>query len=1112
MDIAKFKLWEELWLKDTESEKPKFSIPPIGAKVNFQLTKDGSQPPVIVPATINQYLRDYQREGIEFLYDHYSNNTGAILGDDMGLGKTVQVIGLLSALLGKQGNKLDTLHAVPKFIRQLSREFPASPSRRACKPFLIIGPTAVMFKWLDEIDTWGYFTASKFHGADKDGCLADLKKGKLEIIVTTFETFRDHVDRLNEVEWEAVIVDEVHKIKGLKAQITQSLRRINTPRRFGLTGTALQNSLTDLFSILDWAKPGVLGSLKKFEKDFMDVIEMGQRHDATKRELAQARKQKDKFAEMRKKNLLRRTKALIADQLPKKEDLVVLCKLTDLQISVYKAILSHPDMELVLHSEDPCGCDSGKQRSSCCYKVAPNGMKVQALVFSYMHLMLKAANHIALLLPDDKMSEKQATMTRLVCEVAFKEHPQFVEQTQLAAFRTLSDPKYCGKMKILAGLLSVFASSHDKVLVFSYSSRLLDIIEQYVISQGHEYRKIDGKVNSLRRRDIVIEFNKDNNIFMCLISTKAGGLGLNMTAANRVVIFDPNWNPSHDMQAEDRAYRLGQTRNVQVFRLVSAGTIEENIYLRQIYKQQLDEVAVGTGNARRYFFGKQGDRENQGELFGVKNIFTLRTGESSLTLDVLKRNENIEKSLAGYDITKYVPPMVANSSEVDISSSDDDRIPEEDADNDEESFMRNLFGADMEGVLCTVANEKVVGSSRAEDHMTHCAMEDVFENHINSQAPALRCEPYTQSYKRETSKRKMTLKGKGRKKVSLLDHNTKQAVQVGCYRVLVGQTPAAIQRQQWAELCKFKSSDDLNLARTLLPLKVEGRLELLKEFYSQQHPQLSETVTKICTMKTVQCQNLNTNRKILLAAKKEQPANEEDISSSSKYDKFFKVKRTSKNYKTSNLSMASDCLNSVIGIPLEKEFHEVDSQVFIPTTASQSQQYRDVSSSGKSHCKTRQGSKVLDSEKVYEHFDFIDSININKEEKCGASSDNIQTLRYMDPTSCPLKETDKDMFSLMHGMGNKTSNAYSMETKINNIKMSLCSEFKNPKKVTDLHTNQKSCETNQNTSSKELKLKHSLRNYACILDDIFESSDREPQSNPMEGGKFEINENKYDLQ
>ncbi|XP_067677911.1 DNA excision repair protein ERCC-6-like 2 [Haliotis asinina] len=914
---------------EDDMEKPKFSFTLSASKVPFLLSEQGETPVVQVPAPINQYLRDYQREGIKFLYSHYREGRGAILGDDMGLGKTVQVIGLLAALLHKQGNRMDVMRQKPKFIRELS-DTSDQFADMDYKPFLIIGPGSVLYNWLDELDTWGYFSASKFHGSDKKTCLAEVKKGKLEVVVTTFETFRDNMELLDSVDWEAVIVDEVHRIKGLKAQTTQALRCLHTKKRYGLTGTALQNNMTELWSILDWAQPNVMGGLYEFETDFVQVIERGQRHDATKRELAMARKKKEEFSNKRTSMMIRRTKMIIADQLPEKDDNVVFCKLMPLQESVYRAVLGHPDMSLVLRMDDPCDCESSRTRSKCCYKVSPEGHNITSVMFSFMHLLLKTANHVALLTPHANSSLQQLKRTKEVCKIAFKDHPQFLEQSREASFRTLSDPKYCGKMKVLQGLLSVFHKTHSKVLVFSYSTRLLDILEQYIISDGHEYRRIDGTVNNRRRMDIVREFNKDPNIFVCLISTKAGGLGLNLTGANKVVIFDPNWNPSHDLQAQDRAYRIGQRKNVNVYRLISVGTIEENIYLRQMYKQQLGSVAVASENATRFFHGIQGDRFHKGELFGVKNMFQIRTGDSCLTMDILERNQKVETGLRGFQVSKYIaPPSIVTEETVEDEDFSDNANLESD-DEESEDALRHLLGSDNDsgldiaspppsppsktkpqasvkkrsaqrntktatrhevvkelstpdasvnqsftsinsvfekcGVMHVHENPKVVGASRAENYMSRCAIQDVYELHQNSQAPAMEVDPYSDSSEDETPTppqlKKGGSRGRGRGRKAGPDHNTPKAIEHGSCRVLIGQTPAAIRRQHFAKMADCESADQLALAETILRGDAASRLQMLREFYTQEHPHLEEVVnTSLTIIKTDESSVLSSNVK-----------------------------------------------------------------------------------------------------------------------------------------------------------------------------------------------------------------------------------------------------------
>ncbi|XP_053395526.1 uncharacterized protein LOC123523704 isoform X2 [Mercenaria mercenaria] len=750
---------------------------------------------------------------------------------------------------------------------------------------------------------------------------------------------------LNSVAWDAVIVDEVHKIKDMKARTTKALREINTSRRFGLTGTALQNNLLEFWSILDWAQPGCLGLQADFVHEFIRPIESGQRHDANKRELAMARKQKDKLAKIRKTMMIRRLKSLIADQLPKKDDSVVFCKLSQLQTSIYQTILDQPGIDYVIHGDDPCSCDSGEPQSRCCKQKTPDGQSIRSLRFTFMHLLLKTSNHVALLIPTEKTSERQATTARKICEAALSKHPEFVAQTKEASFKTLSDPKYCGKMKILQGLLKVFYKEHSKTLVFSYSTQVLDIIEQHLMSTGYEYRRIDGKVSSKKRMIVVREFNKDPNIFICLISTKA--------------------------------YRIGQRRDVQVYRLISTGTIEENMYLRQIYKQQLLNVTVEDENARRYFYAVQGNRNQKGEIFGVKNMFVLRTGESCITRDIIKRNERVESALEGFDTAQYVSPVVrleedeeyedvvgegnaatenstpsesedlfaqffSSSDESDveniereieeIDSSDmegnksvirmnskrkhnkkdksfkhkteesvrdfkelkgktetEKRIKfenkekpkvrfqvspkgkvkpsesrtgkaavrrsgkqsaadgEDEDDNDDDNVLQydqTLAGTfadvadvfDNCGVVHIHKNVKVVGGSRAEDHMSKCAISDVYELHQHSQDLAAQCEPMSESSEEEQPV--MEKKRRGRNAVSE-DHNTVRSTMVGNTKYLIGQTPKAFRLKYFEEMSKHINSGSLlDFAQLVLTSSLGERVKMLNRFYESKDPAL----------------------------------------------------------------------------------------------------------------------------------------------------------------------------------------------------------------------------------------------------------------------------------
>ncbi|XP_043370239.1 DNA excision repair protein ERCC-6-like 2 isoform X3 [Dermochelys coriacea] len=580
---------------DEDLEKPYFPDQMLPSPaVAFGLSVDGD----CIPYTINRYLRDYQRDGVQFLYGHYACKRGCILGDDMGLGKTIQVISFLAAVLHKKGTREDIENNMPEFLLRTVKKDPTYIPK---KTFLIVAPLSVLYNWKDELDTWGYFRVAILHGSRKDNGLSRIKQGKCEIALTTYETLRLCLDELNSLEWSAVIVDEAHRIKNPKAQITQTMKALKCSVRIGLTGTILQNNMKELWCVMDWAIPGLLGSRTHFKKEFSDPVEHGQRHTATKRELATGRKAMQKLARKMSGCFLRRTKTFISDQLPKKEDRTVYCSLTEFQKQVYQAVLATEDVSLVLRAWEPCSCSSGRKRKNCCYKTNAHGETTRALYFSYLTILRKVANHAALL------------------------------QTENTS-----------KHQVLQQLLNHFRKNKDKVLLFSFSTKLLDVLEQYCMASGLDYRRLDGNTKSEDRVRIVREFNSMQDVNICLVSTMAGGLGLNFVGANVVLLFDPTWNPANDLQAIDRAYRIGQCRDVKVFRLISLGTVEEMMYLRQVYKQQLHCAVVGSENAKRYFEAVQGSKEHQGELFGIHNLFKLRTQESCLTKDILEREGQVE--------------------------------------------------------------------------------------------------------------------------------------------------------------------------------------------------------------------------------------------------------------------------------------------------------------------------------------------------------------------------------------------------------------------------------------------------------------------------------------
>uniref|UniRef100_A0A669B8Z2 Excision repair cross-complementation group 6-like 2 n=1 Tax=Oreochromis niloticus TaxID=8128 RepID=A0A669B8Z2_ORENI len=659
-------------LRDFMQEKPWFPTSLIDPRLCVPLELSDAHEDR-VPYTINRYLRDYQREGIRFIYNNYIRSRGCILGDDMGLGKTVQVIGFLAAVLHKTGTWEDIANNRPQFLQSQQSSKQSNPS----KVFLIVAPLSVLYNWKDELDTWGHFQCVVVHGLRKEEELARIRKGRVEIALTTYETLRLCLDQFNKIDWSAVVVDEAHKIKNPDSQITQAMKELRCKVRIGLTGTILQNNLEELWCVLDWAIPGCLDSLGHFKNKFSDPIEQGQRHSATKRALATGRKAVRALVRKISHWFFRRTKAIIKEQLPKKDDRVVYCSMTEFQQTVYQAVLDSEDVTLLLRSSEKCDCHSRRTRRSCCYKTNTDGVHMKELYFSYLAILRKVANHVALLQSTPGTSKKQEKYVSAVCAKVFQKFPEFVHRCKNEAFEALSDPMYSGKMKVLQKLLKFYLQKRDKVLIFSLSTKLLDVLESYCMAVGLDFSRLDGSTKSKERVQIVRDFNSSSHINLCLVSTMAGGLGLNFVGANVVVLFDPTWNPANDLQAIDRAYRIGQCRDVTVLRLISLGTVEEVIYLRQIYKQQLHSSVVGKESSRRYFEAVRGHGDHKDELFGIKNLFRLQTQGTCLTRKILEEaggssptNVHVPNDKPAKEISD---PSKVSTGVLDFSSEEDER-------------------------------------------------------------------------------------------------------------------------------------------------------------------------------------------------------------------------------------------------------------------------------------------------------------------------------------------------------------------------------------------------------------------------------------------------------
>ncbi|KAI1911371.1 hypothetical protein LOZ61_003894 [Ophidiomyces ophidiicola] len=685
----------------------------------------------LIPAPVAQWLRDYQVDGVSFLHELFVYQKGGILGDDMGLGKTVQVIAFLTAAYGKTGDERDA-----KRMRKMRRKGDDIWYPRT----LIICPGTLIQNWRAELERWGWWYVDVFHGSSKEDALQSAMSGRVEILITTYTMYRMNKDALNMVDWDCVIADECHLMKERKSETAKAMHELNSLCRIGLTGTAIQNKYEELWTLLNWTNPGRFGPVSTWKSTIADPLKIGQSHDATVYQLSKARKTAKKLVQnLLPAFFLRRMKTLIADQLPKKSDRVVFCPLTETQADAYENLLNSDIVEYIRTSSDPCPCGSGKKSGWCCHKKVPNGGPWQSYVFPAISNLQKLSNHLAILIPQPTDPNEKQDKDLNMLQIAVPDKWRELYRTR-GSILNYSNPEFCGKWKVLKKLLKWWHSNGDKVLVFSHSVRLLKMLQMLFNHTSYNVSYLDGAMSYEERAQVVDDFNANPQQFVFLISTKAGGVGLNITSANKVVVVDPNWNPSHDLQAQDRAYRIGQLRDVEVFRLVSAGTIEEIVYARQIYKQQQANIGYNASIERRYFKGVQEKKDQKGEIFGLHNLFEYQN--NNIVLRDIVNKTNVAESKAGVQVVNF---------EVFDQRNDDNKGPNSDNAGNEDTAMSQLAalvqdGSDAvtqwgeekksttsirhdpihailtsAGVEYTHENSEVIGSSKVEEQLSRRA-------------------------------------------------------------------------------------------------------------------------------------------------------------------------------------------------------------------------------------------------------------------------------------------------------------------------------------------------------------------------------------------------------
>ena len=367
------------------------------------------------------------------------------------------------------------------------------------------------------------------------------------VLITTYECARLYRHLLLHREWGYAVLDEGHKIRNPDAAITLTCKQLLSTHRLILTGAPIQNNLVELWSLFDFIFPGKLGTLPVFEDEFVFPINQGGYTNASTTQVQAAYRCASVLRDLINPYVLRRQKADVAAHLPKKTEQVLFVNLSPVQREIYKEFLAS---EAVQETIDGRGS-----------------------LFKAIHILRKITNH------PDLLELKEAVGAMGQRKVSARK----VEPRDMPDYGAI---ERSGKMQVVEQILQVWHKEGHRVLLFTQTRQMLDIIERF-IAPLYSYHRIDGLTSIRTRLPLIDSFNSDPSIFIFLLTTKAGGLGVNLTGADRVLLFDPDWNPSTDLQARERSWRIGQRKEVTVYRLIVRGTIEEKIYHRQIFKQFL---------------------------------------------------------------------------------------------------------------------------------------------------------------------------------------------------------------------------------------------------------------------------------------------------------------------------------------------------------------------------------------------------------------------------------------------------------------------------------------------------------------------------------------------
>uniref|UniRef100_A0A4W3GS33 SWI/SNF related BAF chromatin remodeling complex subunit ATPase 4a n=1 Tax=Callorhinchus milii TaxID=7868 RepID=A0A4W3GS33_CALMI len=473
-------------------------------------------------------------KGLEWLVSLYNNNLNGILADEMGLGKTIQTIALITYLM---------------------------EHKRINGPFLIIVPLSTLSNWAYEFDKWAPSVVRisyKGSPAARRAFVPQLRSGKFNVLLTTYEYIIKDKHVLAKIRWKYMIVDEGHRMKNHHCKLTQVLNtHYVAPRRLLLTGTPLQNKLPELWALLNFLLPTIFKSCSTFEQWFNAPFAMtGEKVDLNEEETILIIRRLHKVL---RPFLLRRLKKEVEAQLPEKVEYVIKCDMSALQRVLYR----HMQAKGVLLTDGSEKDKKGKGGTKTLMNTIMQLRKICNHPYMFQHI-----------------------------EESFSEHLGFTGGIVQGADLYRAS----GKFELLDRILPKLRATNHKVLLFCQMTSLMTIMEDYFAYRSFKYLRLDGTTKSEDRGMLLKTFNEPgSHYFIFLLSTRAGGLGLNLQAADTVVIFDSDWNPHQDLQAQDRAHRIGQLNEVRVLRLCTVNSVEEKILAAAKYKLNVDQKVIQAG-------------------------------------------------------------------------------------------------------------------------------------------------------------------------------------------------------------------------------------------------------------------------------------------------------------------------------------------------------------------------------------------------------------------------------------------------------------------------------------------------------------------------------------